>query len=97
MNDLAYIRGRVDLILDRVQKIEVKCASHDATATQFQRDIEDLKDRQRRQPVTVGGLRQAKFNWIPFVELIAATPTAVRVLVAGLTVLLALFGFHHGG
>ena len=95
MNDLAYIRGRVDLILDRVQKIEVKCASHDATATQFQRDIEDLKDRRRRDVAV--GVHWAKFNWIPFVELIAATPTAVRVLVAGLTVLLALFGFHHGG
>lgn len=93
MNDIGYIRARVDAIYKEVIDIKIKCAGHDVASSQFQKDIDELKDRKKRV-VEVG--RPKSFQRVPFVELVAATPAVIRVLVASMALLLALLGFHRG-
>ena len=93
MSDIGYIRARVDAIYKEVTDIKIKCAGHDITSSQFQKDIDALKDRPRKT-VEVG--RPKSFQWVPFVELVTATPAVIRVLVASMALLLALLGFHRG-
>ena len=93
---LGRIDGKIDNLAREVSDIKVKCAGHDSAAEQFQRDLEDLKDRKRRV-VEAGRHRPFLSGWLPFVELVAELPTLVRVLIPILIVLLGILGFHHGG